>query len=181
MTSSQATSETNRLSPEANIATLNCTTHGDYQAREYIAFKGANAVYTRCPGCDDARKAEETKHRAAFEAQRRADAVARAVSNSNIPLRFAFCTFQNYKVSCAGQTKAVKLIQQTARAIRESRNGASLVLTGKPGCGKNHLASALANELTAEAIPVLFATVISAIRFIKSDLAPEFRIPYPRS
>jgi len=53
-----------------------------------------------------------------------------------------------------------------------------LVLSGSSGCGKTHLAAAIANERIRQGYPVLFITVPDLLDHLRSTFSPESEIPY---
>jgi DNA replication protein DnaC len=53
-----------------------------------------------------------------------------------------------------------------------------LVLLGDNGCGKTHLAAAIANYLKAESKPALFIIVTDLLDYLRSTFSPESRISY---
>ncbi len=68
---------------------------------------------------------------------------------------------------------------QTARAFAESPQG-WLVLTGRPGCGKTHLAAAIAHVLNAQAPVALFVTAADLISHLRATFYPSATISYDR-
>src|SRR5699024_8010711 len=55
------------------------------------------------------------------------------------------CSFDNYRVECAGQMNALEKARQYAAEFDNSI--ASFIFSGNPGTGKNHLAAAICNTL----------------------------------
>ncbi len=70
-----------------------------------------------------------------------------------------------------------------AEAFERARNFAQdpygwLVLRGGVGCGKTHLAAAIANEAMRARIPVLFAVVPDLLDHLRSTFSPTSEIQY---
>jgi DNA replication protein DnaC len=55
-----------------------------------------------------------------------------------------------------------------------------LVLTGLPGCGKTHLAAAVANDLSARGQAVYFVTVPDLLDYLRTTYAPDSKVRYDR-
>lgn len=145
-----------------------CDAHGPYTQRVLVLFTGT-AIRSRCPECEEQRKALEAATKRREEAQARARHVAALVDAAGVPLRFRERTFDGFKVEGAGQAFALRVCRQYAENFAEaSKRGASIVMTGGPGTGKTHLASAIANAvIESELVSVRFRTVSDLMRRIK--------------
>ncbi len=55
-----------------------------------------------------------------------------------------------------------------------------LVFAGMNGCGKTHLAAAIANHRLAEESPVLFLVVADLLDFLRSAFGPESKVSYSK-
>ncbi len=64
-----------------------------------------------------------------------------------------------------------------ARSFAESPQG-WLIFLGVNGCGKTHLAAAIANYLHAEGKPMLFVVVADLLDHLRSTFGPESRVSY---
>lgn len=115
-----------------------CETHGRYQ----INFKtesGVRFLPGHCPVC--------------FQ-QKRASMLLR---NSNITKRFSGCDFDNYVVSFGiEQEKVLNSCRAFADDFEKNyESGSCLLLCGRPGTGKNHLATAICKQVIKSGRSVL--------------------------
>ena len=55
-----------------------------------------------------------------------------------------------------------------------------LVLTGVPGCGKTHVAAAIANRAIERGIPALFISVADLLDQLRASYADDAELPYER-
>ena len=72
-----------------------------------------------------------------------------------------------------------------AAALREAWSFANepdgwLVLSGRVGCGKTHLAAAIKNERDAQGLPTLFKTVPDLLDYLRATYAPDSHVTYDR-
>lgn len=113
---------------------------------------------------------EEEKERAEQQRQR----IKRIIGASGIGKRFLNRRFDNFMTSpltessykiARGYANNFKHIQKDPES--QEKNG--LLITGPKGTGKTHLAAAIANQLMAEGVPVIFATMIDLLAKIKSS------------
>lgn len=140
-----------------------CDRHGDFEKRVISIVPGGRRVYSGCPQCA-AERAEQAEHERKEQAAReRMAALASAFDRAGIPPRFRACRFDNYTISNAQQKRAVGI----AKRYAEAAGGGILVLCGKPGTGKTHLACAVAATFIERHQTALFFTVTAAVRHVK--------------
>lgn len=138
-----------------------CETHGQYTSRHIIAM-----VWSRCPQCEaqrrsaeeaqaeeDARKAREARHR-------------KLIGRAAVPERFVGRTFENFNADTDDKRRALSILRDYSDDFDENaRSGKGLILSGKPGTGKSHLASSvLQSHLDKD---VLYATCLDLIRMVR--------------
>ncbi len=150
--------------PETVAAT--CPTHGDYEARIFrMPFGDAEPFKSNCPECLRERQERADAEAKEEAARRERQHVEALFHRSGIPARYVGCTLDNYITETAGQKRALDIARRYVEAFPS--RGASLVLCGKPGTGKTHLACAVGRAVTERRHSVVFETVIAAIRHIK--------------
>ncbi len=87
---------------------------------------------------------------------------------SGIPKRFQTKTFDDYKDDCGGKQKAKRMCELYCDKFAEVLdNGTCMILCGKPGTGKTHLACAIGNKLIASGRSLLFVGAYRAIQQVK--------------
>jgi len=116
-----------------------CEKHGAYVVREELAGYGIVARNPGgCPVCLAERKA------------------SRLMSESNMPERFAGCTFDTYEATTPKQTRVLDVCRDYAENFGTYRKqGRCLIMCGNPGTGKNHLATAIFKALRANRFTAL--------------------------
>ena len=96
--------------------------------------------------------------------------IERLLDGLNIPARFENCTLQNYEPVNDDAKRALKVCQAYASRWPERlQKGGGLVMCGKPGTGKNHLALAIARHaITEHQSSAVFTTALKIAREYKS-------------
>ena len=122
-----------------------CPKHGEYRSSGMRYTTGRRMeIWTQCPGCTE--DAAEAKREAAdLERQARIKArVEEMLGTAAIPVRFIGRSFDNYRAEVPEQLAALTTAREYAESFDQHvRTGESLLLLGKAGTGKSHLASAV--------------------------------------
>ncbi len=90
-------------------------------------------------------------------------------------------TFNNfdYKLSNLSIEERQSLEQAYRNAVNFAKSPEGwLILVGVNGCGKTHLAAAIANHLRREGKSVLFIVVTDLLDYLRSTFNPESRVSY---
>lgn len=162
------TSEPARLDANISDVTGRCETHGEYPAREYRMPFGDKTVTSPCPTCSAEHRAKQEAADREREERERALKIAGLFHRSGIPARFADRSLSNYRAESTGQARALKIAKRYAESFSDKANaGTSLVLAGKPGTGKTHIACGIARALMEHGRSALFMTVLQALRHVK--------------
>jgi DNA replication protein DnaC len=140
-----------------------CDKHGSYTSINYIG-----RVWSGCPVCRAETEAEEKAKKDAEEAEQRVRNWERRLGQSGIPPRFQDRTLENFVAESEAQQKALTFAKSYADEFNEAlKTGRSALFVGKPGTGKTHLAAGIGMNLLKKGHPVLFMTVMRAIRRVK--------------
>ena len=151
-----------RLSdPVAAERDASCPEHGAFSSRHIFG-----KVWSSCPACAEAQNARALAERAREEA-RAAEARHRAMIDAAcIPARFEACTFESYIADTDGKRQAVTVARDYAENFADNaKRGASLILAGRPGTGKSHLAGAILRAVASNS--VRYVTCLDLIRAIR--------------
>lgn len=140
-----------------------CEKHGAFVSRNFIG-----RIWSKCPSCNA---------QAEIEARAKEDAAARAykvaawqkqIGESGIPERFQNRTLNTFKAENDGQRYALSFARSFADSLEAGpKTGRGAIFLGLPGTGKTHLAVGVGMQLMKKGHPVLFSTVMRAIRRIK--------------
>lgn len=138
-----------------------CDKHGPFESRQLLG-----RIWSRCPACEDERrKAEEAKE--AEEARKARESRQRKLLGSAaIPERFIGKGFDNFHADTDAKRAALTILRDYAENFdRNAQTGQGLILSGKPGTGKSHLAGAvLQSQISRD---VLYATCLDVIRMVR--------------
>lgn len=157
---------------EVEIGTGTCEKHGEFEQRNRYST-GPIKFATRpseCPGCmrDELiiLQAEKIK----IDDASRNRTIEMLLGSLDIPDRFASCTLQNYEPVNEDAKRVLRVCQAYASKWPERlQKGGGLVMCGKPGTGKNHLALAIARHaITEHQSSATFTTALKIAREYKS-------------
>ena len=140
-----------------------CEQHGAFESRNFLG-----RIWSKCPACNaEAEAASKIKE----EAEARAAKVERwqrQIGDSGIPERFHTRSLNTFKAENDGQRHALSFSTAFADSFGQGpKTGRGAIFIGMPGTGKTHLAVGIGMHLMRQGRPVLFSTVMRAIRRIK--------------
>lgn len=148
-----------------------CKAHGPYKARVIPApFETMAPLVSGCPACAAEQAAKREAAELAERERSRAATVKRLMDVSMIPQRYIGASVDGFEGDEVGQVRARKACQRFIENWPKSREqGPSVILCGRPGTGKTHLACAIGQALIHRyGARVLFLTALAAIRSIKA-------------
>lgn len=151
----------------------NCEQHGDFTGSVTVIF--GKTFRTGCPKCAEVRKAKEAQDEIEAQAIQERERIQKKLGAAMIPHRFVSKTFADYRAESEGQKKALSVCREYADNFRTHFDaGRCLLLLGKPGTGKTHLAAAIANQLvTTTAATAVYRTVGGILQHIKGSFDRE--------
>lgn len=122
-----------------------CEAHGTYQSTgtRYKVGRGRE-IWSTCPTCSAERAVAEREAAEVAKAERERARVEEMIGQAAIPVRFIGRSFDNYRADTPGQQAALTAARDYAENFaRHARSGESLMMLGKAGTGKSHLASSV--------------------------------------
>jgi DNA replication protein DnaC len=149
-----------------------CDKHGIFQQRCKKANLLTRVLETKseCPACLAEKLAKLEADEAASEKRWKQSQIDRMMGDLQLPERFAGATLDNYQAVNDDAARCLKLCKAYAAKWPERlKQGGGLVMCGKPGTGKNHLALAIAKHVINEhQNSALFTTALRIARLFKS-------------
>ncbi|EPM3376891.1 ATP-binding protein, partial [Escherichia coli] len=149
-----------------------CEKHGEFEQRNRYStgpIKFASRP-SECPECmrDELIRLQAENIKIDEESRKRN--VEFLLNNLDIPERFKGCTLQNYEPVNDDAKRVLRVCQAYASKWPERlQKGGGLVMCGKPGTGKNHLALAIARHaITEHQSSAIFTTALKIAREYKS-------------
>lgn len=125
-----------------------CEKHGDY-VNEYVDYGPMGKRWSGCRKCaDEARELKLEQERHEEDEQRRKDRLNSLLRKAGIPKKFDSKTFENFEPvndKAAARKKALREYSEVVQS--NEHNGKSLIMVGKLGNGKTHLACALIQDV----------------------------------
>lgn len=162
--------------PTNLIRTATCPQHGEYlsTATPFPVPEGfaPRAIWSGCAPCSDQRK-RDAEERTRVEAEREAAREVAAVRHrrrqrlmeSGIPPRFQCKRLTDYTTDNDGQRDALRAVKNYVADFDDAHDaGRNLLLIGKPGCGKTHLACAVGLEVLNAGRSVRYTTITDMVR-----------------
>lgn len=148
-----------------------CLKHGEYERRTRKSDAvGRIQSHSACPDCTRDRMAEIEKLHAESARQQKKFNTERLMAQLAVPDRFSSATLANYLPENRDAARCLEVCQTYATRWPERlKQGGGLVICGKPGTGKNHLAFAIAKHVISEyQASVRFTSAIRIARNFKS-------------
>lgn len=145
-----------------------CEKHGEYAAITRVRIDTPSG----CPECatELQRERDQEEQRAMF-ARIAEERLERKLGASLIPRRFMGKTFSEYRAETDEQVRNLAACIDYAKHFAEHlEDGRCIVMTGKPGTGKTHLAAAIAGYVMINSgATAVYRTVGSILQHIKGS------------
>lgn len=139
-----------------------CSEHGPF-----ISVNLFRSVWSRCPTCEQKRAQEQKESEERGRAQLERERLQQRLGRAAIPKRFIGRGFDNFKATTPEQEKALSVCRKFAEDFQNRwESGQGLVLSGKPGTGKSHLAAAIMQQVI-QTHSTLYVTCMDVIRMIR--------------
>ncbi|WP_276724158.1 ATP-binding protein [Pantoea septica] len=151
-----------------------CDKHGVFEQRcrkMRIGVSGKEMVTrSECKKCLEDKLAKLKEDGAVLLERRKQSDINRLMGDLNLPERFAHATLENYEPVNQDAARCLRLCKAYAAKWADRRKqGGGLVMCGKPGTGKNHLALAIAKHVINEhQHGAMFTTALRIARAFKS-------------
>lgn len=146
-----------------------CPEHGPFVARR-IPVPGRE-LWTDCPICTrQRREQEEEAERKRIHADLSAWRTQQILGQAAIPDRFIGKTLANYKPCTSSQREALEACRNFVEDWETVRSrGECMVLVGKPGTGKTHLAVAIASAILASGYSAVYLRASGIAQAVKES------------
>lgn len=152
--------------------TAQCETHGEYQQLvRSMTSLGSLKTKTACPSCLMEKLQLVREKQANEDVRIKQSNIKRLTNDLLLPDRFANATLDNYHPENDDASRCLKVCKAYAAKWPDRlKQGGGMVMCGKPGTGKNHLALAIAKHVIAEhQSSALFTTALRVARKFKSS------------
>lgn len=154
-----------KLGTETKAAS--CETHGEFVS---TAWKFGDRVmhWSNCPKCGEAHEAAKKIADAAAESEAKQKRLESRLDRAGIPLRYRSKDFASYAADCDGKERALSAAMEFASNFKAHLEaGTVMVFSGKPGTGKSHLATVIAQEVMPT-WDALYMSAIDAVRMVRN-------------
>lgn len=147
-----------------------CETHGEYTSIGRHLARLNFTRWSRCPACAEADAAAIRERDERRQAEERAASLAKRLKLSGMPRRFHDKAFDGYQADAPEQVAALTVCREYAEGMGSHvKTGASLILSGKPGTGKSHLAAAVMHAaMDGGRRTVQYVTCMDLVRAVRA-------------
>jgi len=159
----------NEIFTIAETKSTTCPTHGNYSSK-LVQF-GTRTGWSECPACmEESCEAESRRHAIEIERRVKGAKLNAEIAQAAIPPRFLDRTLESYRATTDGQRKALACAREYAANFPANlTKGRCLILCGKPGTGKTHLAIGIAHHIIQAGHSAGFISVMNAVRRVRES------------
>lgn len=151
---------------QQRVCKVKCDLHGEHDVIQFKMNVWAPAN-PECPVCAKIRREKERAAQVERDRARDMELWAKSVNVSGIPKRFSAKSFDKYVATCSGQQAALDKCVTYSNRLIGGDEGRFLIMTGRPGTGKNHLSCCIGLEAIKSGMKVVFGRVDQLIRFVR--------------
>lgn len=145
----------------------NCDQHGAYMAQA-IDVLGKYMVRDFCPKCAEIQSIQAEENRAEHRKAKAAQELALRKNRAGLRSRHINCTLENYNAISDQQREALGKVSSFTSGLIDG-SGGNLVLAGRVGTGKTHLAAGIISALVERGISCAIIKLPELIRSIKAS------------
>lgn len=151
----------------ADTKSSTCPTHGRYSSK--LVRLGQRTGWSECPTCMEAAcEAESRRHSIEIERRCKESKLNAEIAQAAIPPRFVDRTLGSYQATTDDQRKALAYAKEYATNFPiHLKNGRCLILCGRPGTGKTHLAIGVVHHIIQAGHTAGFCSVMNAVRRVR--------------
>lgn len=148
-------------------STIVCSEHGNFVSNG-VLFMGRREIWTPCPDCEEARLAALRHAEAQALAERARIRMEAALGQAAIPKRFQDRSLDNFVATSLEQQHALSVAREfSASFSQHAARGEGIVMSGLPGTGKSHLATAILQSVMPGSVG-LYVTCSGLIRAVRA-------------
>lgn len=144
-----------------------CSEHGDFVSTG-VLLMGRREIWTPCLDCEEARVAAKRQAEAQEHAERARIHLEAMLGQAAIPRRFQDRSLDNFVAETPEQQRALSIAREFAENFAQhAERGEGIVMSGMPGTGKSHLATAILQSVMPSSVG-LYITCASLIRAVRA-------------
>lgn len=156
------------MQAEAQTRTVHCEKHGPYE-QKYIEMMGKQISQSSCPKCSEERDLAEDERQRQIREFERQNRIRHCVESFKVPRRFQEAMFDNYTPTAEQAQKIFENCKAYAANFDKMfANGAGLILSGRLGTGKTHLAIAIGKHVATHGYEARYTNLQQLVRDVRS-------------
>lgn len=145
-----------------------CEVHGEFDETGFVLpFGERRTIWSGCKSCRSAEQEAEEARRRTQEDQAKQKRIEQRLSSAGIPLRFRDRTFDSFMVDTEEKRAALRIVMEFAEDFGvHQKRGTTVILSGKPGTGKSHLAIAAAMHVMTKST-AMYMNAMDVVRTVR--------------